>query len=124
MAITSSRQEGIDFVALRIEWFQLRSTMDDPENVRMLGPYVSRRDLNQLIGRCIDAEPPRFAIFHVLSESRFKRLDITDAREVVGYAPEDDLAEVNPALKGLHPKGVVNPSNQSADQESGIREEL
>jgi len=41
---------------------------------------VSPRDLQQLIVRCIDAADVRFAVLHGLSDNRFKRLDISDAR--------------------------------------------
>lgn len=118
-------QEGVSFIALRIGFFQPSSKMDDPKALLMMDSFASRRDLNQLIGRCIDAEDElRFAIFHGLSNNRFKRLDITDARELVGYAPQDDFAAENPALKDLHLNEVIQLSNQSSGQKSGIREDL
>ena len=119
-----AEQEGISFIALRIGWFQPRTKMDDPNELRMMTSFVSRRDLNQLIGRCIDDETLRFAIFHGVSESFFKRLDITDARELIGYAPQDDFTAENPALKDLHLKEVINPNSQDASQKSGIRDDL
>lgn len=117
-------QEGISFIALRIGAFQPRSTMENPDNIAFMESFVSRRDLNQLIGRCIDAEHLRFAVFHALSESRFKRLDITDARELVGYAPEDNFTATFPALKDLHLDKVSTHSSQATGLRSGIRDEL
>ena len=117
-------QEGISFIALRIGAFQPSAAMDDPAELRLMTSFVSRRDLNQLIGRCIDAGHLRFAVFHALSDNRFKRLDITDARELVGYAPEDDFTAVNPVLKDLHLNETIYLSNQSSGQQSGIREDL
>lgn len=117
-------QEDISFIALRIGAFQPRSAMEDPKQVMFIESFLSRRDLNQLIGRCIDAENLRFAVFHALSESRFKRLDITDTRDLLGYAPEDDFTASNPALKDLHLNEVVYVGNLAAGQKSGIRDDV
>jgi len=54
--------------------------------------HWQQRDLNQLIERCIDVESIRFAILHGLSDNRFKRLDISDARALVGYQPQATIA--------------------------------
>ena len=91
----------------------------------MLDAWVSQRDLNQLIEKCIDIENVKFAVLHGLSDNRFKRLDISDARELVGYTPQDDATEVNPKLKDLKLSEKV-PAHSMADagQKSGLREEL
>jgi hypothetical protein len=47
----------------------------------------------------VDDETLQFAIFHGLSNNRFKRLDLSDARALVGYEPRDDLAVENPQFK-------------------------
>ena len=95
------------------------------QTVGMLDAWVSRRDLNQLIEKCIDAENIRFAIFHALSNNRFKRLDITDAREIVGYDPQDDLTQENPKLRPLRLRErVMSHARKDDGQKSGIREEL
>ncbi len=93
-----AEKEGLSVIALRIGAFQRRETAHAPENVGLVDAFVSRRDLNQLIGRCIDAEQLQFAIFNGLSNNRFKRLDISDARDLLGYEPEDDFAQENPKL--------------------------
>ena len=120
-----AEKEGLSVIALRIGAFQPRETARDPENVGLLDAFVSRRDLNQLIERCIEAEHLQFAIFNGLSNNRFKRLDISDARELVGYAPEDDFAEENPALDrtGMA-EDVRAHSRADESQEPGIRKEL
>src|SRR5262249_36160536 len=92
---------------------------------RMLDAFTSNRDLQQLIERCIEAENVRFAIFHALSDNRFKRLDITDARELVGYAPQDDVTAENPHLKDLNLRESVATHNmRSGRLNSGLREDL
>jgi hypothetical protein len=89
----------------------------------MMDAWVSQRDLNQLIHRCIDTEELRFAILHGLSNNRFKRLDITDARQLVGYAPVDDLTEENPKLKGLDLE-VRDHDQSDPGEQPGIRGEV
>lgn len=67
----------------------------------------------------------RFAIFHGLSDNAFKRLDISDARELVGYAPEDDFAAMNPATQDRHLHEVLESAAQGRNPEkSGLRDEL
>ena len=120
-----AEQEGLSSICLRIGGFQPRENMEGEEGVAMMDAWVSRRDLNQLIERCIDVGEIQFAIFNGLSDNRFKRLDLSDARELVGYQPQDDLTDVNPRLKDLH-LGDKVPAHSMADenQKSGIREDL
>ena len=121
-----SGQEGISFIALRIGAFQPLASARDAEKVGLLDHFVSQRDLNQLINRCIDADDRlRFAVFHGLSGNTFQRLDISDAVDLLGYAPEDDFAQENPALRVLRLDEVMLQANQNdKDAESGIREDL
>jgi hypothetical protein len=121
-----AEQENLSVIALRIGAFQpLESARDEERGLRMLDAWVSRRDLNQLIEKCIDVENIRFAIFHGLSDNRFKRLDISDARELVGYAPQDDATRENPLVKDLNlSEEVGSHSMADAGQKSGLREDL
>lgn len=118
-----AEQEGLSVIALRIGAFQPISVAQMSKNSSLLDAFVSERDLHQLIVRCVDDDRLKFAIFHGLSNNRFKRLDITDAREAVGYAPQDDLAAENPQLKrtALAKKPIVH---NRAEHPSGLREEL
>jgi len=120
-----AEKEGLSVIAIRIGAFQPLEAARKEESVSMLDAFVSHRDLNQLIERCIEDGAIRFALFHGLSDNRFKRLDITDARERVGYAPQDDLTEENPKLKGLRLSETVSSHSLTGPgEESGIREEL
>lgn len=91
-----AEQEGMSVIALRIGAFQPLKIAAQPSNANLLDAFVSRRDMNQLLVRCVDDTSLRFAIFHGLSNNRFKRLDLSDARALLGYAPQDDLAVENP----------------------------
>ncbi len=120
-----AEQEDLSVIALRIGAFQPLERAREESSVSMLDAFVSQRDLNQLIQRSIDVENVKFAILHGLSNNRFKRLDISDARQLVGYDPQDDLTEENPRLKTLNLSETVSAHNLSGDeQQSGIREEL
>jgi uncharacterized protein YbjT (DUF2867 family) len=118
-----AEQEGLSALVLRIGAFQPLDTA--VEGLAFMDAFVSQRDLNSLIERSIDDENLRFAILHGISDNRFKRLDISDTRALVGYAPQDDLTEVNRELKHLNLDDRVDSHNQSDEgQQSGIREDL
>ena len=120
-----AEQEGLSAITLRIGAFQPLETARREDSVRLMDAFVSHRDLNQLIERCIDVENLQFAIFHGLSEGRFKRLDISDARELVGYDPQDDLTRENPRLKDLRlDETVIAHSLRDGTKESGLRDDL
>lgn len=119
-----AEHEGLSVIAIRIGAFQPQSSAEKPD-LGMMDAWVSQRDLNQLIEKSIDAENIRFAILNGLSDNRFKRLDISDARELVGYQPQDDFTEVNPLVRDLNLSEEVNSHGiEDAKQRSGLREEL
>lgn len=120
-----AEQEGLSVIAIRIGAFQpLEAAQGDPA-VGMMDAFVSKRDLQQLIEHCIDVEGVRWAVLHGLSDNRFKRLDISDARELVGYAPRDDLTDLSPKLRDLRLGETVGAHSLSdGGQQSGLREEL
>lgn len=120
-----AEQEGVSVIALRIGAFQPLERAREADAIRLLDAFVSQRDLHQLIERSIDVENVKFAVLHGVSNNRFKRLDISDARALVGYDPQDDLSQEQPQLKELHLRDVVS-SHSMADrsQESGMREDL
>ncbi len=117
-------QEDLSVIVLRIGAFQPIETAQDGRTVAMMESFVSHRDLCQLITRCIDDEKLQFAIFHGVSDNRFKRLDISDVRELVGYSPDDDFSDENPQLRPLNLE-EVRPCNASdPTQKSGLRDDL
>jgi nucleoside-diphosphate-sugar epimerase len=120
-----AEQEGLSAIALRIGAFQPPESAEKESGLGMIDAFVSQRDLNQLIERCIDVENLKFAILHGLSDNRFKRLDISDARALVGYAPQDDAFELNVKTRGLNlDETVMAHSLKDKNQKSGLRESL
>jgi hypothetical protein len=67
-----------------------------PEYKRDLGAYLSSRDLQQLAVRSIECGPlddewgVPFQIFYGVSNNTRAFWSVTNARRVIGYAPEDD----------------------------------
>ena len=84
---------------------------------RDLGAYISERDLQQLVIKSIETADIRdrygipFQIFYGISGNARQCWSIANAREVVGYAPEDDseikfaagVAEIMAPLGGPAP---------------------
>ena len=90
--------EGLSSIVLRIGSYDVNGDASNwrrqQPNARHLSGYVSERDLNLLLVRCIEAPDVPFAIVHAISNNRFKRLDITSTRDLLGYAPKDDAFEM------------------------------
>ena len=63
-------------------------------NAWNLSAYVSARDLNQLLVRRVEVADVQFAIVHGISDNRFKRLDTTSTRDLLGLAPQDDAFDI------------------------------
>jgi nucleoside-diphosphate-sugar epimerase len=56
---------------------------------------LTYEDLTLLVAGAIDApDSLEYGVFHGVSNNRWKRLDITNARELLGYNPQDDAFEI------------------------------
>ena len=86
--------ESLSCIVVRIGAYEAPDNYDGwlHKNPRLLDilSYVSPRDLNQLLTRCIDVPAVPFAIVAGISNNRFKRFDLTSTRELLGYQPMDD----------------------------------
>jgi len=93
-------QRGLSAICLRLGWvidgadraIQLtRETVLSRPHGDDLDMILTYDDLVRLITASIEAPASlRYGIFHGISDNRWKRLDISDAREVLGYNPRDD----------------------------------
>ena len=120
-----AEKENLSVIAIRIGAFQPIENAQKADGLSLLDAFVSHRDLNQLINKCVDVEHLQFAILHGLSDNRFKRLDISDARELVGYAPQDDATQELPQLRDLELSDTLQSHGAIVDgQKSGLRDEL
>jgi hypothetical protein len=120
-----AEQEGLSVIAIRIGAFQPRENVDGPDELAMMDAWVSQRDLTQLLQRAIDDTDHRFAIVHGLSDNRFNRMDITDTKARLGYAPQDDFTQHNQAIAPLDLDDTINEHDLSdPHQASGLRNQL
>jgi nucleoside-diphosphate-sugar epimerase len=88
-------------VAVRIGW-----NMDGENDAAAIGPatdewtrlmWLSNRDYCQLLERAITADlgDRRLVIVNGMSANRGMRWDLTDARTLLGYQPQDDVTKAN-----------------------------
>lgn len=57
---------------------------------------LTMEDLTALVTKSIEApDELDFAVYHGVSNNRWKRLDISNAREEIGYAPKDDAIDIS-----------------------------
>jgi nucleoside-diphosphate-sugar epimerase len=85
--------EGLSSIAIRIGAFEGNRPITNPD-ARTLSAFVSKRDLSHLIARCIEVANVQFAIAHAVSDNRFKWMDISSTRQLLGYAPQDDAFQL------------------------------
>src|SRR5690606_10844062 len=85
--------EGLSSIAVRVGAFELNRTLENPDG-RTLSAFVSARDLSHLFVRCIEQPDVQYAVLQAVSDNRFKRMDISSTREIVGYEPEDDAFRI------------------------------
>lgn len=81
--------EGLPSIAIRIGAYVF------PEHPEDLLPqeqdaFLSPDDFNDLLIRCLETPKITFAIAHAISDNQFKRIDLTETREMLGYQPKED----------------------------------
>jgi nucleoside-diphosphate-sugar epimerase len=81
--------EGLSCIAVRIGAFEAPWIREEPTR-EVLSGFISARDLNQLLIRCIEAADIPFAIVHGISNNRIKRVSLTETESLLGYRPRDD----------------------------------
>jgi len=76
---------GLSVICLRIGFFQ-----DRPLEERHLAVWISPGDMARLVRCAIEAPGVRFEIVYGASNNTRRWWDLTRAREVLGYQPQDD----------------------------------
>lgn len=84
-----ARVEGLSCIGIRIGSVEDGWVVRDP-NARNLSTFISRRDMSELLVRCIEVPDVSYAIVHGVSDNRYKFLDMRDTRELLDYKPVDD----------------------------------
>jgi nucleoside-diphosphate-sugar epimerase len=84
-------EKALSAICLRFGAVQHRDSQWINLDNNLIDIILTYEDLAKLIVASIDAPDDfRFGVFHGVSNNRWKRLDISDAREQLGYEPVDD----------------------------------
>jgi nucleoside-diphosphate-sugar epimerase len=82
---------GISVLCVRFGWLP---EDDRPSTLRTFSVWCSHRDAAQMVQRCIDApHSVGFDIFFCTSDNKYSYRDLTHARDVLGYVPQDRAEE-------------------------------
>jgi nucleoside-diphosphate-sugar epimerase len=119
-----AERENLVFFAIRIGAFQPREKLHQSDTREALTIWVSPRDLVQLFVRCIEDNTLQFGIFNGISNNRFKGLDISDARELLGYEPLDDAFSEDPGILDWQLPKLAGRTSRMNPEQSGLREEI
>ncbi len=69
---------------------QLLERLDsDGQRNRLRAVWLSKRDCAELIGRCLDVDDVRFAVVYGVSANDRRFWDLTHARDLLGWEPQD-----------------------------------
>jgi len=83
-----AEKAGLSVVCLRIGFFQ-----DRPLEERHLAVWISPADMTQLVRCAVEAPGIQYEVVYGVSNNTRRWWDLARARDVLGYAPQDD-AEV------------------------------
>ncbi len=81
---------GLSVICLRIGSFQPAEAVINRGGDRILSSWLSHRDTVQLVWRSIEAESVGFGVYFGISNNTRAYWDLQNAREELGYEPEDD----------------------------------
>jgi UDP-glucose 4-epimerase len=101
VASSYSASTALSCICLRFGWVVDRNSEWIHPGITFLDITATLQDMAQLITKAIDApDTLKYGVFHGISNNRYKRLDITSSREILGFDPQDDgfaIAEANAA---------------------------
>lgn len=87
----------VESIAIRIADYKASDDELEPDaDKNGMAMYLSKRDMNHLIDRCLEAEMKEpFLLVNGISNNAFPRLSLEEARVKLGYNPQDDAFEKN-----------------------------
>ena len=84
---------GLKAFCLRIGSFQPNDSVLNRSSDRILSTWLSHGDMVQLIQCCLEADSTDFGIYYGISNNTRAYWDIQNARDELGYSPEDDAED-------------------------------
>jgi NAD+ dependent glucose-6-phosphate dehydrogenase len=88
-----AESEHVSVIAVRIGAYEAPWIVEDPAPAN-LSAFISARDMNQLLIRCIEAPDISFAIVAGISDNQSKRIDLDSTRTLLDYHPQDDAFSI------------------------------
>lgn len=88
---------GLSVICLRIGWFLYPEQVGENHSDRHL--WISPRDIKQLMTLCLEAKDIKFEILNAISDNTRQILDVTKAKELLGYAPQDNAETIYEQLE-------------------------
>ena len=82
-------QFGMEIISIRIGSFQPDEAVINRKSDRILATWFSHRDCVQMVWRGIES-PTKYGIYYGISGNTRAYWDISNARQELGYEPEDD----------------------------------
>lgn len=82
----------LSMICIRLGWFQHYSSPLLKTETQFQREWISPRDLVQLLTKCVQTDV-RFAIVFGISNNTGRIWDVSNARELFGYEPQDDIEE-------------------------------
>ena len=98
LAAYYANNKAISAISLRIGAYEFPKDFTEM-NARDLSAFLHPDDFNQLLIGCIETEGIKHEVLNAISNNRYKRLDISEAIEKVGYNPKADAFELFKLLK-------------------------
>ncbi|MSQ09352.1 MAG: NAD(P)-dependent oxidoreductase [Dehalococcoidia bacterium] len=88
-----------DMYGLQVICIRIGSVLKDDSPVPgRVATYLSHRDIAQMIVKCVAApESLGYGIFYAVSDNAARFRDISHARDVLGYEPQDGVLDWQPA---------------------------
>jgi NAD+ dependent glucose-6-phosphate dehydrogenase len=80
---------GLSGIAIRIGAYDAPWFYEDGDATAAMA-FVSARDLNDLLVRCIETENIPYAVVAGISDNARKRFNLIQTRQLLGYEPQDD----------------------------------
>ena len=85
--------KGLSGIAIRIGAYDAPWFHESGDATAAMA-YVSVRDLNDLLVRCIETADIPYAVVAGTSDNARKRFNLVQTRQLLGYEPQDDGFEV------------------------------
>ena len=85
--------ENLPCIVLRIGAYTFPEEYNDFSTAE-LDAFLSPDDFNELLIKCLETPDITFAIVHAISDNRFKRLDLTETKDLLGYQPQSDAFDI------------------------------